>query len=92
MQCYTEPYQKIYFQILIGIVSWGNKCASQGYPGVNVEVSRFVEWISNIIEKNTTPSPDITSTSPANNTAELPRPVLSILVVILIFTFNSCFG
>ena len=41
------------FQILLGVVSWGNKCATEKYPGVNVGVSHFVEWIEDIMEKNT---------------------------------------
>ena len=41
------------FQTLLGVVSWGNKCATEKYPGVNVGVSYFVEWIEDIMEKNT---------------------------------------
>ena len=37
-------------KLLIGVVSWGNKCAVERYPGVNVEISHFVEWIENLMK------------------------------------------
>ena len=37
----------------MGVVSWGNKCATEHYPGVNVGVSHFVDWMEDIMEENT---------------------------------------
>ena len=30
---------------LVGVVSWGDACADEGYIGVHTEVSYFVAWI-----------------------------------------------
>ncbi|CAG2167556.1 unnamed protein product, partial [Oppiella nova] len=32
----------------LGVISWGNKCALKGYPGVYVRLSLYLDWI----EKN----------------------------------------
>ena len=32
-------------EILVGVVSWGDACADEGYIGVHTEVSYFVAWI-----------------------------------------------
>ena len=35
---------------LVGIVSWGYGCA-QGYPGVFMETSSFVDWVNLTVSK-----------------------------------------
>ena len=32
--------------VLVGITSWGFQCANETYPGVNVRVSSYTNWIT----------------------------------------------
>ena len=33
---------------LIGVVSWGRKCGSEGYPRVYSDVHKFKDWIESV--------------------------------------------
>jgi len=43
------PLVEVSSGYVVGIVSWGRGCALPGYPGVNTEVSFFIDWVNDII-------------------------------------------
>jgi len=46
------PLVEIESGYLVGVVSWGIGCALPGYPGVNTEVSYYINWIEEIMADN----------------------------------------
>ena len=52
--------------VLTGIVSWGNNCGIDGYPGVYGDVWYFKEWIQNKVSASisTTAPPPTPTTAP----------------------------
>ncbi|KAG6460008.1 trypsin, alkaline C-like [Manduca sexta] len=46
-QCYGDSGSPLFHNgVVVGVCSWGHECALPRFPGVNVRVSRFANWIS----------------------------------------------
>ncbi|XP_075975795.1 trypsin, alkaline C-like [Anticarsia gemmatalis] len=47
-QCQGDSGGPLYHnRVVVGVCSWGDGCAQARFPGVNVRVSRFAQWIQN---------------------------------------------
>ncbi|XP_037301226.1 trypsin, alkaline A-like [Manduca sexta] len=45
-QCFGDSGGPLYHNgVVVGVCSWGEQCALPRFPGVNVRVSRFANWI-----------------------------------------------
>ncbi|HNL80994.1 MAG TPA: trypsin-like serine protease, partial [Agitococcus sp.] len=42
-------YNNFFEPVLLGITSWGNGCAEQGYAGVYTRLVMFDDWLKSII-------------------------------------------
>ncbi|MCP5175388.1 MAG: trypsin-like serine protease, partial [Moraxellaceae bacterium] len=42
-------YNNFFEPVLLGITSWGNGCAQQGYAGVYTRLAMFDDWLKSII-------------------------------------------
>lgn len=47
--CQGDSGGPLYFQdIIVGVVSWGHRCANDTFPGVSAAVSPYTDWIVSI--------------------------------------------
>ncbi|KAF2881481.1 hypothetical protein ILUMI_24699 [Ignelater luminosus] len=53
------------YQYLIGLVSWGETCGSK-FPGVYVRLTKYLDWMDNIMKKNNSGCKDKCITSRIN--------------------------
>ncbi|KAG6460007.1 hypothetical protein O3G_MSEX011720 [Manduca sexta] len=47
-QCQGDSGGPLYHNgVVVGVCSWGHKCATPNFPGINARVARFSNWITN---------------------------------------------
>ena len=73
--------------ILMGVVSWGNKCAVERYPGVNVDVSHYVEWIEKLMKEWPTTHGPTTNAITTTGSAHHHLPTISFVHCALVLVY-----